>query len=146
MDIQINDAANPTNEDGILIPRIDTFPSSNPTANQNAMLVYLTTAVGTNNPGFYYWDNTTTTWIGLQKTVTISKITDADLDTQIQVEASADEYIIRFKTTGIEFFNMNNGRINVTNTEHSTFFGLNAGANDNLTINSNTAEGSLLYI
>ncbi|NHN27413.1 hypothetical protein FIA58_017165 [Flavobacterium jejuense] len=147
LDIQINDATNPTNEDGILIPRIDTFPSSNPTADQNAMLVYLTTVVGTNNPGFYYWDNATTTWIGLQKTGTISKIIDADLDTQIQVEASADEDIIRFKTTGIEFFNMNNGRINVANTGHSTFLGLNAGANDDLTTNSNTAVGShALYL
>ncbi len=147
LDIQINDAANPTNEDGILIPRIDTFPSSNPTVDQNAMLVYLTTAVGTNNPGFYYWDNATTTWIGLQKAGTISKIIDTDLDTQIQVEASADEDIIRFKTAGVEFFNMNKSRINVTNTGHSTFLGLNAGANDDLTTNSNTATGShALYL
>ncbi|MCO6162089.1 tail fiber domain-containing protein, partial [Flavobacterium sp. NRK F7] len=147
LDIQINDTANPTNEDGILIPRIDTFPSSNPTVDQNAMLVYLNTAVGTNNPGFYYWDNATTTWIGLQKAGTISKIIDTDLDTQIQVEASADEDIIRFKTAGVEFFNMNKGRINVTNTGHSTFLGLNAGANDDLTTNSNTAVGShALYL
>lgn len=146
LDIQINDAANPTNEDGILIPRIDTFPSSNPTADQNAMLVYLTTAVGTNAPGFYYWDNATATWIGLQKAGTISKIIDTDLDTQIQVEASADDDTIRFDIAGTQYFTMKNGRINVHSTGQSTFLGEYAGLNDDLTNNFNTAIGkSAMY-
>lgn len=142
LDIEINDAANPTNHDGILIPRIDTFPSSNPTTDQNAMLVYLTTAVGTNNPGFYYWDNTTTTWIGLQKAGAISKIIDTDLDTKIDVEESTDEDVIHFDIAGTEYFTMKNGRINVLNTGNSTFIGENAGLNDDFSNNFNTAIGT----
>lgn len=62
LDITATDQTNPANTDGILIPRIDQFPSVNPGAAQNGMLVYLTTTVGTNPPGFYYWNNGTTSW------------------------------------------------------------------------------------
>ncbi len=54
--------AAPTNQDGILIPRINIFPVTNPTVNQNGMMVFLTTTSGTNLPGFYYWDNGSLTW------------------------------------------------------------------------------------
>ncbi|MCK7590251.1 hypothetical protein M0G43_06685 [Subsaxibacter sp. CAU 1640] len=63
LDIQSSNQANPSNTDGILIPKIDVFPSANPGANQNGMMVYLTTAIGPNQPGFYYWDNTSTSWL-----------------------------------------------------------------------------------
>ena len=36
----------PSNSDGLLIPRISAFPSTDPTASQNGMIVYLTTTVG----------------------------------------------------------------------------------------------------
>lgn len=63
IDITASNITNPANNDGILIPRIDQFPATNPTAQQHSMIVYLTTTVGSNTPGFYYWDNTTTTWL-----------------------------------------------------------------------------------
>ncbi|WP_130733442.1 tail fiber domain-containing protein [Flavobacterium sp. J27] len=142
LDIQINDAANPTNEDGILIPRIDTFPSSNPTADQNAMLVYLTTAVGTNNPGFYYWDNVTTTWIGLQKAGAISKIIDTDLDTKIDVEETADEDIIRFTSAGVNGLNIVDNRIETTDAiGHTIKIGFEAGLNDDSNFRRNVFVG-----
>lgn len=62
LDIQSSNQANPSNTDGILIPKIDAFPATNPGANQNGMLVFLTTTVGTNVPGFYYW-NHPTAWV-----------------------------------------------------------------------------------
>lgn len=65
LELLATNQALPANTDGILIPRIDAFPLTNPTAAQNAMMVYLTTAVGQKLPGFYYWDNATTTWIGI---------------------------------------------------------------------------------
>jgi hypothetical protein len=141
LDIQINDATNPTNEDGILIPRIDVFPTSNPTVDQNGMLVYLTTTVGTSEPGFYYWDNPTTTWIGLQKAGEKSRIIDADLDTKVDVEESADEDIIRFDMAGTEYFNMTSGRMNVLNTGGSIFIGNEAGLNDDRLNRRNTSIG-----
>ena len=63
LDITASNQATPSNTDGIIIPRIDAFPATDPGADQNSMLVYLTTTSGTNTPGFYYWDNTTTSWL-----------------------------------------------------------------------------------
>ena len=54
--------SSPANTDGVLIPKIDAFPLTNPTATQQGMMVYLTTSSGSNEPGFYYWDNVTTDW------------------------------------------------------------------------------------
>ena len=56
LEIKSSDQANPTNTDGLIIPKIDVFPATNPTAAQQGMMVYLTTTVGVNSPGFYYWD------------------------------------------------------------------------------------------
>ncbi|WP_298224545.1 hypothetical protein [Flavobacterium sp.] len=64
-DVRASNQATPANTDGILIPRVDAFPATNPTASQNGMLVFLTTVSGTNQPGFYYWNNATTAWIGI---------------------------------------------------------------------------------
>lgn len=63
LDIRSSNQATPINTDGILIPKVDAFPATNPTAAQQGMLLYLTTTVGTDLPGFYYWDNATTDWI-----------------------------------------------------------------------------------
>nr|WP_294935287.1 tail fiber domain-containing protein [uncultured Flavobacterium sp.] len=65
LDIRSSNQAAPANTDGILIPKVDVFPATNPTTAQNGMMVFLTTAVGIKPPGFYYWDSTTSTWIGL---------------------------------------------------------------------------------
>lgn len=69
LDIRSSNQATPSNTDGILIPKVDAFPATNPTATQQGMLVYLTIAVGSKLPGFYYWDNTSTSWIGINSTV-----------------------------------------------------------------------------
>jgi len=66
LEIKSSNEATPSNTDGILIPKIDTFPATNPTLAQQGMLVYLTIPVGTNLPGFYYWDDATSSWINLK--------------------------------------------------------------------------------
>ncbi len=58
LDVKSGNQATPSNTDGILIPRIDAFPLTNPTAAQQGMMVYLTTVSAGKQPGFYYWDNT----------------------------------------------------------------------------------------
>lgn len=69
LDIRSSNQATPANTDGILIPKMDAFPAVNPTVNQQGMLVYLTTATTflatVRPPGFYYWNNPTSDWIGL---------------------------------------------------------------------------------
>lgn len=66
LDIRSSNQTTPANTDGLLVPKIDTFPLTNPTASQQGMLVYLTTTSGGNEPGFYYWDNSTTSWISFK--------------------------------------------------------------------------------
>jgi trimeric autotransporter adhesin len=65
LDIKSSNQATPANNDGLLIPRIDTFPATSPTIAQNGMMVYLTTTIGLNTPGFYYWNHPVSTWTSL---------------------------------------------------------------------------------
>ncbi|MGB5419562.1 MAG: hypothetical protein WBN21_12090, partial [Algibacter sp.] len=69
LDIRVSNQATPANNDGLLIPKIDNFPTVNPTAAQNGMLVYLTTD-GT----FYYWENNTIAWIPLSSGGNVDRI------------------------------------------------------------------------
>ncbi|MGB0432072.1 MAG: hypothetical protein ACPGLV_16475, partial [Bacteroidia bacterium] len=66
---------------------------------------------------------------------------DADNDTKIQVEESANEDVIRFDMGGTEYFKMNNGRLDVLNTGNSIFIGEFAGIDDDRTDNYNVAIG-----
>lgn len=72
LDVRASSQATPANTDGLLIPKMDVFPATNPTVNQQGMLIYLTTATTfSGNPkpiGFYYWDFTATDWIGIAST------------------------------------------------------------------------------
>lgn len=65
LEIKSSNQVTPANTDGILIPKINAFPVVNPTASQQGMMVYLTTTIGLKLPGFYYWDNTTLSWLGV---------------------------------------------------------------------------------
>ena len=47
--------------DGVLIPRVNTLPALG--IDQNSALVYLTTTIGTDTPGFYFWENSSSKWI-----------------------------------------------------------------------------------
>ena len=62
LEIKSSSEIAPAPTDGLLIPKVNVFPATNPTVAQQGMLVYLTTTVGTNQPGFYFWDSATTNW------------------------------------------------------------------------------------
>jgi trimeric autotransporter adhesin len=64
LQITSSNQATPAITDGILIPKVDNLTAT-PTASQQGMLVYLTTLSGTSQPGFYYWNNSPASWIGL---------------------------------------------------------------------------------
>ncbi|MEP0479416.1 MAG: NosD domain-containing protein, partial [Nonlabens sp.] len=75
LDITATAPVSPTSETGILLPRISNFPTTNPTIEQNSMLVYLNTAVNRDITGtgvkdypvgFYYWHFLSTDWIKLE--------------------------------------------------------------------------------
>lgn len=73
LDIRSSSQTDPVNTDGILLPKIDDFPSINPTAAQDGMLVFVTGG-GAPNRGFYYWNHTTLSWI----LIASGSIQDAD--------------------------------------------------------------------
>ena len=62
LDIIATNSAAPTPTDGILVPRINAFPATNPTIDQNGILVFLTIGTVTYPIGFYYWDHGSTSW------------------------------------------------------------------------------------
>ncbi|MEP5340999.1 MAG: hypothetical protein ABJL44_12615 [Algibacter sp.] len=80
LDITASNQTAPSNEDGILIPRVDDFPVTNPTVAQQGMLIYLTTTVGLNSKGFYHWDQMTTSWIRLTSIEKLNDLSDGKSD------------------------------------------------------------------
>jgi len=72
---------------------------------------------------------------------TLSLIADADNDTKIQVEKTTDEDIIRFDMAGTEFFRMDSGRFEISNTGGSILIGNGAGSSDDYTNNMIVAIG-----
>ncbi|CAG5079532.1 beta strand repeat-containing protein [Parvicella tangerina] len=77
-----------------------------------------------------------------------SVIADADSDTEINVEAAADQDVIHFNLgdnagyPAAEYFTMIGPRLEVINSGNSVFFGAGAGANDNLASNGNAFIGT----
>lgn len=62
LDIVAGSPENPSVIDGILIPRIEKFPTTNPGNAQHGMMVFLKTATTQFPVGFYYWNNTSQKW------------------------------------------------------------------------------------
>ena len=65
LDIHTADPATPGPADGILIPRLNNFPATNPSADQNGMLIFLTLQKGEFSPGFYWWNSAAGKWEAL---------------------------------------------------------------------------------
>lgn len=61
LEVVATDADNPAKIDGILIPRIKSFPSS-PGAEQHGMLIFLSQDFSNNPAGFYYWHHQESKW------------------------------------------------------------------------------------
>ncbi|MFN3753600.1 hypothetical protein [Flavobacterium sp.] len=146
-DIRSSNQSTPANTDGILIPKIDSFPATNPTALQQGMLVYLTTtatfASSSRTPGFYYWDNGTANWIGIQSSERIdwNILGNANTNPATHFLGTTDNQDIVFRRFNIRAgyigdptydggFNFNNG---------NTSFGANSMLNP--TINFGTQSG-----
>jgi hypothetical protein len=112
---------------GMLVPRMTSAQRTAIASPATGLLVYQSDGVG----GFYFYNGTT--WVSLNDaTYTPKMLADADNNTNIQVEESANEDIIRFDMGGTEYFRMDHGRLEVLNTGNSVYMGQAAGLNDNL--------------
>ena len=63
LDVTVANSMTPSNTDGILIPRIENLPTTDPTINQDGMLIYLTQDDGNREKGFYYWIEDYNQWV-----------------------------------------------------------------------------------
>ena len=134
LDIRATSATTPTNTDGLLIPKVDVFPATNPTAAQQGMLVYLTTTVGSNTPGFYYWDNPTTSWVGIGGSATGNNwaLAGNTVNAATDFMGSTNDADVIFKRN-----NVRAGRIGIENTSFGVY-ALNPASTGTL----NTASGA----
>lgn len=139
LEIKSSNETTPANTDGLLIPKINAFPVTNPTADQQGMLVYLTTTVGSNVPGFYYWNNPSSTWISIGNNNNsgwnLTGNTGTNSNTNFIGTTDNQDLVIKQ-------FNIQSGRISETNTFlgrasgllstgfNNTFLGARAGRNN----------------
>ncbi len=132
LEIAPSSTTTPANTDGLLVPRISAFPTTNPTLAQQGMLVYLTTTVSTFTPGFYYWDNPTTTWTAIAGASTAGwQLTGNTVNATTDFLGSTNDADVIFKRN-----NLQAGIIGTSNTS----YGLQA-LNSNTTGGANTANG-----
>ena len=132
LDISASNAATPSNTDGLLIPRIDAFPTTNPTVNQHAMLVYLTTTDGTDAPGFYYWNNTLTSWIPFSATNNAwDLLGNAGTVNGTNFLGTTDSQALDIRTNNIIHGRFTtDGKLEMLNAGNSVYIGESAGSAD----------------
>jgi hypothetical protein len=103
LDIRSSNQSSPSVTDGLLIPKIDTFPA-NPGSDQQGMLIYLTTTSGSKSPGFYYWDFPTLSWTGMSSTtsndINITNFEDFIFDSYSGSGSNDNQYAFTQSTSG----------------------------------------------
>lgn len=166
LDIRSSNQATPSNTDGVLIPKIDVFPAINPTAAQQGMLVYLTTTTtflaSTRQPGFYYWNNPTSDWVGLSSSVNgdhdwyeegtsiaPNAISDEMYHTgNVAIGKTTTDYPLDIQGTTNRTLNVvtqnNTTDATVNHSKHTLYFGSSADAVEvNRTVYSGTSTGTV---
>ena len=104
---------------GMLIPRMTTPQRMAISSPATGLLVFDTTTGG-------FWFYTGSAWSDLSSGIP-NKLQDADGNTKIQVEESANEDKIRFDMAGTEYFVMDKGNLQVNNNGKNIYMGESAG-------------------
>ena len=133
LDIVASDQANPASDDGILVPRIDAFPATNPIVDQDAMIVYLTTLDGSNTPGFYYWNNATSTWLPFGGSKNAWELLgNTGTNSATNFIGTTDAQDLTFRTNNSPQFRFStNGQLETLNSKKMIMIGEEAGENFN---------------
>lgn len=61
-EVTASNPSNPSIKDGLLVPRMDALPTTNPGADQDGMLIFLATAATGYKKGHYFWNNADSEW------------------------------------------------------------------------------------
>ncbi len=116
LDITASNTGSPSPTDGLLVPRVNNFPTINPGVNQDGMIIYLTS-----NKTYYYWNNSLSSWSSLTGATNIDGLTDGASD-------------------NTSVFLGNNAGINDNGTNSNTGVGISA-LTANISGSSNSAIG-----
>lgn len=127
LEITASNTTTPQNTDGLLIPRVSNFPATNPTAAQNSMLIYLTNNIGGNTPGFYFWNNNSTSW----EKIGWSTKGNSGTDPTINFLGTLDNQDLTFRTNDTEHWRISTkGQLESLQNRGAIYIGENAGEND----------------
>lgn len=141
LDVRASNPAAPSNQDGILIPKVDEFPLTPPTALQDGMLLYAT-GNGSVSKGFYFWDSSISNWapIGYGSSWLLSGNSGTNPGTDFIGTTDAQD--LEFRTNNISRIVLTQrGQLQFLNTGRSIFIGELAGNADDFTNNDNVAIG-----
>lgn len=147
LDIEATSTTSPQATDGLLVPRVQTFPVAG--AEQHSMIIYLSNGVGANDPGFYYWDNTNLNWTPLIAEGSGGTTGDYwSLDGNAGTNSTTD-FIGTTDNQSLVFGTSNVPRLRLTTTSQleflnsgkSVFIGRDAGRNDDLNNRKNVFIG-----
>ena len=141
LDVRSSNQATPANNDGILIPKADNFPSINPTAAQDGMLLYLTGA-GTPAKGFYFWEQSSSNWRPIGRNAGWATDGNAGTNSGTNFIGTADAQDLSFRTNNVNKMRLSQkGQLEFVNMGNSIFIGDRAGENDDLSDNKNVFIG-----
>lgn len=124
LDITASNAANPANNDGLLIPRIDEFPATDPVAASDGLMVFAT-GNGSITKGFYYWNEAASSWTNLAGANSVDELSDGVSDSDgsnngsslyLGIDAGITDNLTDNRSVGIGFeaLRLNtNGRDNI---------------------------------
>ena len=154
LDIAASDKSTPTEKDGILIPRVDRFPSTEPGANQDAMLIYLTTTFASKTPGFYYWNDASKKWLSIKGEESWNLSGNTGTDSTTDFLGTTDPQDLSIRTNNTEFFKFTTkGQLETFNRRRNILFGNDAGNNlntnyvgfgaDNIFIGENSGKSNV---
>lgn len=153
LEIASSSETTPANTDGLLIPKIEEFPATNPTASQDGMMVYVT-GNGSITKGFYYWDNAITNWVTAYGAEKINDLTDGKSDNDgtndgssifLGIDAGLDDDETDNQNVGVGYqalYSNTTGGANVANgfqALYENMTGINNTANGFQALYSNTA-------
>lgn len=150
LDIFTVDPTNPSDRDGILIPRVDEFPITNPGVNQDGMLLFIT-GNGSIEKGLYYWDNNIPNWVSFL-TASAERIDDL-LDGKSEIsgsslflgmEAGENDDENNNRNTGVGFQALTSNSVSPENTAlgHRALSSLQSGVGGNTAIGERALEST----
>lgn len=142
LDITITDPANPNSNDGLLIPRITSFPVVDPAMAQQGMLVFMNNGAAYAGKGFYYWDMPRTKWIPLGNNKWSDGVNGNGDDLIYAIAADANGTKVVVKDDGYVGMGTDDpsGELHVLGTRSTT------GVDVELTIENSTSEAELRLI